>query len=115
FTVLDRGLPQRNAYDIAYRHALDIDDTGDHLAFGSTTGGLWVTVDQGDSWQTVSEHLPPVHVVRWAGQRGSGAVARMNRFLADLVVGVHFLFVLFVVLGGLLVLRWRWVAYFHFP
>jgi photosystem II stability/assembly factor-like uncharacterized protein len=72
FTVLDRGLPQRNAYDIAYRHALDIDDTGDHLAFGSTTGGLWVTVDQGDSWQTVSEHLPPVHVVRWVGTRVSG-------------------------------------------
>jgi hypothetical protein len=36
-------------------------------------------------------------------------------FLADLVVVVHFAFVLFVVLGGLLVLRWRWVAYLHVP
>jgi hypothetical protein len=35
--------------------------------------------------------------------------------LADLVVGLHFLFVLFVVLGGLLVLRWRRVAYLHIP
>lgn len=35
--------------------------------------------------------------------------------LADLVVAVHFLFVLFVVLGGLLVLRWRRVAYIHIP
>jgi hypothetical protein len=39
----------------------------------------------------------------------------MNRFLADMVVGVHFLFVLFVVLGGLLVLRWPRVAYLHLP
>jgi hypothetical protein len=31
------------------------------------------------------------------------------------VVGVHFLFVLFVVLGGLLVLRWPRVAYVHIP
>jgi uncharacterized protein DUF2784 len=33
----------------------------------------------------------------------------------DLVVGVHFLFVLFVVLGGLLVLRWPRLAYLHVP
>lgn len=39
----------------------------------------------------------------------------MYGFLADLVVGVHFLFVLFVVLGGLLALRWGWVAYLHIP
>ena len=36
-------------------------------------------------------------------------------FLADLVVLAHFLFVLFVVLGGLLVLRWPRVAYLHLP
>jgi len=35
--------------------------------------------------------------------------------LADIVVVFHFAFVLFVVLGGLLVLRWRWVAYAHLP
>jgi len=29
-------------------------------AFGSTTGSLWVSEDQGDTWQTVSEHLPPI-------------------------------------------------------
>lgn len=67
FTVLSRGLPQRHAYDITYRHGLDIDETGEHLALGSTTGSLWVTVDQGDSWQTVAEHLPPVYAVRWVG------------------------------------------------
>jgi hypothetical protein len=37
------------------------------------------------------------------------------RLLADLVVGLHFLFVVFVVIGGLLVLRWRWVMWLHVP
>jgi uncharacterized protein DUF2784 len=31
------------------------------------------------------------------------------------VVGLHFIFVLFVVLGGLLALRWPRVVYFHIP
>jgi hypothetical protein len=37
------------------------------------------------------------------------------RILADLVVGVHALFVAFVVIGGLLALRWPWVAALHLP
>ncbi len=37
------------------------------------------------------------------------------RVLADLVVGIHALFVVFVVAGGLLVLRRRWVAAVHLP
>lgn len=35
--------------------------------------------------------------------------------LADLTVVVHLAFVVFVVVGGLLVLRWRWVAWIHVP
>ncbi len=34
---------------------------------------------------------------------------------ADLVALGHLFFVLFVVLGGLLVLRWRWLAWVHLP
>jgi len=37
---LRAGLPQQHAYDVVYRHALSVDETGDRLAFGSTTGGL---------------------------------------------------------------------------
>jgi hypothetical protein len=37
------------------------------------------------------------------------------RILADLVVGVHALFVVFVVAGGLLALRWPWAAAAHVP
>ncbi len=39
----------------------------------------------------------------------------LYRALADTTVAVHFLFVLFVVLGGLLVLRWPRVAWLHVP
>lgn len=66
FDVLTDGLPQAHAYDIVYRHALAIDPTGDRLAFGSTTGGLWVSENQGDSWTNVSHTLPPVYAVRFA-------------------------------------------------
>jgi hypothetical protein len=66
FEVLREGLPQEHAYDLTFRHALDVDETGDRLAFGSTTGSLWVTEDQGDRWQQVSAHLPPIYCVRFA-------------------------------------------------
>jgi uncharacterized protein DUF2784 len=36
-------------------------------------------------------------------------------WLADGVLIVHFAFVLFVAFGGLLLLRWRRVAWFHVP
>jgi len=35
--------------------------------------------------------------------------------LAEIVVVLHFLFVVFAVLGGFLVWRWRWVAWLHVP
>jgi hypothetical protein len=63
--VLTRGLPQSHAYDIVYRHALDVDASGEHLAFGSTTGSLWTSDDGGDRWTCVSSHLPPIYTVRF--------------------------------------------------
>ena len=39
----------------------------------------------------------------------------MPALLATLVVTLHLTFVVFVVLGGLLVLRWPWLAYAHLP
>jgi hypothetical protein len=65
FEILSRGLPQEHAYDLVWRHALALDATGQRLAFGSTTGGLWVSEDQGDSWAMVTHTLPPVHAVRF--------------------------------------------------
>lgn len=65
FQALGDGLPQRHAYDLVYRHALDVDQTGHCLAIGSTTGALWISENAGDSWTTVSDHLPPVLAVRF--------------------------------------------------
>jgi hypothetical protein len=66
FEVLRRGLPQRHAYDLVWRHALAVDETGDRLAFGSTSGGLWVSEDGGDSWTMPEMRLPPIAAVRFA-------------------------------------------------
>ena len=65
FETITRGLPQEYAYDLVYRHALDVDETGDQLAFGSTTGSLWMSEDSGSSWRTVSSNLPPIYAVRF--------------------------------------------------
>ncbi len=65
FDVLDTGLPQRDAYDVVYRHGLDIDADGTRLAAGSTTGSLWTSQDGGESWQTVGVNLPPIYAVRF--------------------------------------------------
>ncbi len=63
--VLAKGLP-RPAYDLVYRHGLDITTDGKWLAMGSTTGGLWVSEDGGKGWTELSAHLPPIYAVRFA-------------------------------------------------
>ena len=65
FEVLREGLPQQHAYDVVYRHGLDIDADGATLAFGSTTGNLFVSESQGERWQNVSHYLPPIYCVRF--------------------------------------------------
>ena len=37
------------------------------------------------------------------------------KLLADLVVVFHFLFIVFAIIGGVLVLPWRWIACLHLP
>jgi hypothetical protein len=65
FKSLKKGLPQKHAYDVVFRHGLAIDDTGDKLAMGSTTGNVWVSENGGDAWEQVSSTLPQVYAVRW--------------------------------------------------
>lgn len=65
FEVLREGLPQQHAYDLVYRHALDVDSSGELLALGSTTGSLWVGEQGGERFVHVSAHLPPVYCVRF--------------------------------------------------
>ncbi|MEM8895520.1 MAG: glycosyl hydrolase [Bacteroidota bacterium] len=57
------GLPQTGVFDITYRHGLDI--TGDTLAFGTTTGNLYLSENRGEHWQTISNNLPMIHSVEF--------------------------------------------------
>ncbi|MDE2007615.1 MAG: exo-alpha-sialidase [Rhodospirillales bacterium] len=66
FDVLTRGLPQQHAYDLVWRHALAVDASGDVLALGSTSGGLWLSEDGGESWTAPEARLPPIAAVRFA-------------------------------------------------
>ena len=58
---------QDHAYDLVFRHALDVDESGSRLALGSTTGGLWISEDGGDAWESISTQLPPIYQVLFAG------------------------------------------------
>ena len=66
FEVLTGGLPQAHAYDVVYRHALSLAPSGESMAFGSTTGSLWVSEDQGRNWTSVTQTLPPIYAVSFA-------------------------------------------------
>lgn len=63
------GLPQRDCYDLVYRHGLAVADDGSTLLMGSTTGNVWLSGDGGARWQAVAAHLPPVYAVRFAPGR----------------------------------------------
>lgn len=64
FEALGRGLPERDCFDLVYRHALEVDGSGEHLAMGSTTGHLWASDDGGESWRLLAGNLPPIAAVR---------------------------------------------------
>jgi hypothetical protein len=66
YSVFRQGLPQEHAYDLVYRHGLDIAPDGKTLAMASTTGNLWTSADAGESWHSVSTHLPPVAAIAFA-------------------------------------------------
>ncbi|GMV83075.1 MAG: glycosyl hydrolase [Planctomycetota bacterium] len=62
--ALRKGLPQAHAYDVTFRHALDV--RGDLVAFGTTTGNVYFSADRGDSWVCLGNNFPPVYSVRFA-------------------------------------------------
>ena len=62
--LLDKGLPQKNAYLLVLREAMASDDHDPAgVYFGATGGQVFYTRDAGDSWQALAEHLPPVYSV----------------------------------------------------
>jgi photosystem II stability/assembly factor-like uncharacterized protein len=65
FETLRAGLPQRDCYDLVYRHGLAVADDGTSLMMGSTTGGVWASDDAGDHWTALPARLPPVYALRF--------------------------------------------------
>ena len=65
FEVFDEGLPPPPAFDLIYRHGMEIDAAGERLAMGSTTGNLWIGEAEGTRWRLISSNLPPISQVLW--------------------------------------------------
>ena len=59
-----KGLPQKDCFDIVYRHSLA--SSGDQVAFGTTTGNLFYSTDRGESWETLNNYLPMIYSLQFA-------------------------------------------------
>jgi len=58
---LSRGLPGKDAYVNVLRQAMDSDrlDPGG-VYFGTGTGQVFASADEGESWQLAASYLPPI-------------------------------------------------------
>jgi photosystem II stability/assembly factor-like uncharacterized protein len=55
------GLPQENAYLGVLREAMAVDQADPAgVYFGTSSGQLYASADEGETWQLVSEFLPPI-------------------------------------------------------
>ena len=60
----DIGLPMRNAWFTVLRQGLTTDCLGEAgLYFGTTSGSLWMSDNEGNSWRQISVHLPRILAV----------------------------------------------------
>jgi photosystem II stability/assembly factor-like uncharacterized protein len=62
---LTAGLPQKDAFITVLRDAFTSDAVSG-LYFGTRSGELYASTDDGETWETLAEHLPPVLMVRAA-------------------------------------------------
>jgi photosystem II stability/assembly factor-like uncharacterized protein len=64
---LTAGLPQQDAYETVLRDALAVDTLDPAgIAFGTRSGKLFVSADEGDNWSLVADGLPPIVSVKAA-------------------------------------------------
>jgi hypothetical protein len=64
---LDKGLPEHQAWWTVKRQAMcadALDPVG--LYFGTTSGELWMSRDEGDDWDCIARHLPEIYAVEAA-------------------------------------------------
>lgn len=63
----DKGLPREQAWYTVKRQAMGADDLDPlGLYFGTTSGEVWMSRDEGDSWVCIAEHLPHIYAVEAA-------------------------------------------------
>jgi photosystem II stability/assembly factor-like uncharacterized protein len=66
WTRHDRGLPER-AWFTVKRQAMTVDGCDPvGVYFGTTSGEVWASVNEGRSWRGVASHLPEIYSVEWA-------------------------------------------------
>jgi photosystem II stability/assembly factor-like uncharacterized protein len=64
---LDRGLPQEGAHVGVLREGMAIDSHDEPgLYFGTSTGELFASADEGETWTEVARYLPPIRSVEAA-------------------------------------------------
>lgn len=64
WTLLSRGLPQRNAHLLVLREGMASDSLAPAgVYFGTSGGRLFYTRDAGETWRTMAESLPPIYSV----------------------------------------------------
>jgi photosystem II stability/assembly factor-like uncharacterized protein len=64
---LDRGLPQNDAYVGVLREAMAIDaDDSPGLYFGTSTGQIFASTDEGESWSEIASYLPSISSIEVA-------------------------------------------------
>jgi photosystem II stability/assembly factor-like uncharacterized protein len=64
---LMRGLPQKGAYETVLRDAMTVDSLDPHgLYFGTRSGQLYGSADEGKTWTRILEGLPAVVCVKCA-------------------------------------------------
>jgi hypothetical protein len=66
----DTGLPER-AWFTVKRQAMTV-DAGNPVGvyFGTTSGEVWASADEGETWACIAAHLPEIYSVEWAGPSG---------------------------------------------
>lgn len=65
---LTSGLPMANAHLSVLRDAFDVGQEAPYpLVFGTRTGQVFASADNGEYWRLLAEHLPPVLCVRVLG------------------------------------------------
>jgi photosystem II stability/assembly factor-like uncharacterized protein len=66
-----RGLPQANAYFGVLRQGMAtdrLDPAG--VYFGTSTGHLYASADEGDAWTCIAENMPPIYSVETVDLKG---------------------------------------------